>query len=137
MMLRRIKLIAYLEWLTAAGIITYWFAFLFIGVAPENPPEGYLAYERSFPLPDMLLAITLIGSGFLIIYRNPVGKSLALSCAGALIFLGFLDFSFNTQNGIYVMSLQDLVLNVFLNGWCVFFGILMFTTLTEGWDSLS
>ena len=34
-----------------------------------------------------------------------------------------IDFSFNMQNGIYLASTVDLVLNVFLNVWCVVFGI--------------
>ncbi len=46
-------------------------------------------------------------------------------CAGALIFLGLLDFSFNYQNGIYALSTADLLLNGFINLWCVIFGIVL------------
>ena len=46
-------------------------------------------------------------------------------CAGALIFLGLLDFSFNFQNGIYALSTADLLLNGFINLWCVVFGIIL------------
>jgi len=39
------------------------------------------------------------------------------------MFLGLLDFSFNIQNGIYMTSTLDLVLNAFINVWCVGFGV--------------
>jgi hypothetical protein len=39
------------------------------------------------------------------------------------MFLGLLDFSFNIQNGIYMTSGLDLILNAFINIWCVGFGV--------------
>ncbi|RPJ63034.1 MAG: hypothetical protein EHM12_03265 [Dehalococcoidia bacterium] len=50
---------------------------------------------------------------------------MSLVAAGALVFLGVLDFSFNIQNGVYKISTSDLVLNVFINVWCVAFGIVI------------
>ena len=43
----------------------------------------------------------------------------------SLIFLGLLDFSFNIQNGMYTISLMDMLLNAFINLWCVVFGIII------------
>jgi len=39
------------------------------------------------------------------------------------MFLGVLDFSFNIQNGMYAISALDLILNAFINLWCVVFGL--------------
>jgi hypothetical protein len=55
--------------------------------------------------------------------HNPWGSKLSLVAAGSLVFLGLLDFSFNIQNGIYMTSKVDLVLNAFINVWCVGFGV--------------
>jgi hypothetical protein len=115
--------IAVLELLTGVGLILYWIGFFTIGLAPKNPPKGYLEYEHSFPLPDGLLSILLLAAGILLLLNNPWGSHLSLIAAGALVFLGVLDFSFNIQNGIYKISRSDLVLNAFLNIWCVGFGI--------------
>jgi hypothetical protein len=131
---RHINIIAYLEWMTAAGFIGYWVLFVTIGLAPVAPPEGYFVYERSFPLPDLLLAVTCIISGVMLLKQNPFGQTLSLSCAGALIFLGVLDFSFNFQNGIYTLSTLDLVMNGFLNLWCVSIGILILLSLNNQGD---
>ncbi len=115
--------IAILELLTGVGLILFWIGFFTIGLAPKNPPQGYLEYEHSFPLPDGLLAILLLAAGILLLLNNPWGSHLSLIAAGALVFLGVLDFSFNIQNGIYKISKGDLVLNAFLNIWCVVFGV--------------
>jgi hypothetical protein len=115
--------IAVLELLTGVGLILYWIGFFTIGLAPKNPPKGYMEYEHSFPLPDGLLSILLLAAGILLLLNNPWGSHLSLISAGALVFLGVLDFSFNIQNGIYKISKSDLVLNAFLNIWCVGFGV--------------
>jgi hypothetical protein len=118
-----LKTIAVLELLTGIGLILFWVCFFTIGLAPKNPPQGYFAYEHSFPLPDGLLAILLLVAGTLLMLNNPWGSNLSLVAAGALVFLGLLDFSFNIQNGIYMTSKVDLVLNAFINVWCVGFGV--------------
>ena len=118
-----LKTIAVLEMLTGIGLILFWILFFTVGLAPKNPPQGYMAYEHSFPLPDGLLAILLLVAGTLLMLNNPLGINLSLVAVGALVFLGVLDFSFNTQNGIYNISKLDLVLNAFINIWCVGLGV--------------
>ena len=118
-----LKTIAILELLTGIGLILFWILFFTIGLAPKNPPRGYLEYEHSFPLPDGLLAILLLVTGTLLLLNNTLGINLSLVAAGALVFLGILDFSFNIQNGLYKTSKMDLVLNAFINVWCVGFGV--------------
>jgi hypothetical protein len=118
-----LKTIAVLELLTGIGIILFWIGFFTIGLTPENPPQCYFAYEHSFPLPDIILSIAILASGILLLKNNASGRTLSLVCSGGLMFLGILDFSFNIQNGIYMTSMLDLVLNAFINVWCVGFGV--------------
>jgi hypothetical protein len=54
---------------------------------------------------------------------------MSLVAAGALIFLGLLDFSFNLQNGVYTASTLDLAINGFINAWCVGFGLFLIYSL--------
>jgi len=117
------KAIPVLEIVTAVGLILFWIGFFTVGMAPENPPECYFAYEHAFPLPDLLLAIALLASAVLLLKDNQMGRTLALVAAGALVFLGLVDFSFNLQNGVYLSSTLDLILNAFINIWCVAFGL--------------
>jgi len=123
--------LAVLQIITALGLILFWIGFFTIGLAPENAPECYFAYEHSFPLPDIILALAMIASGFMLIKGKGTGKPLSLVCAGSLIFLGVLDFSFNIQNGVYAVSTADMISNGFINLWCVFFGIYIFLKLKD------
>jgi hypothetical protein len=125
----KVKTVAYLELITAIGFILFWIGFFTIGLAPANPPECYFAYEHSFPLPDIITAIAMIAGGILLLKGSNKGRMLSLACSGALIFLGLLDFSFNIQNGVYLVSAMDMVLNAFINIWCVAFGLAMFFKL--------
>jgi hypothetical protein len=117
------RLIATLEVVTGVGLILFWLAFFTVGLAPDKAPPCYYAYEHAFPLPDGVLAILLLVAGIMLMKSRPWGRPLSLIAAGALVFLGLLDFSFNLQNGIYLTSTVDLVLNAFINVWCVGFGL--------------
>jgi len=117
------RALAALEFLTGLGIILFWIGFFTVWLAPENPPQCYHAFEHSFPLPDTILALALIGAAFLLMKGNPRGRDLSLVCGGGLTFLGVLDFSFNIQNGMYAISVLDTVLNASINVWCTAFGL--------------
>ncbi len=109
--------------ITAVGLVLYWIGFFTIGLAPANPPEGYFAYEHSFPVPDIILAIVLLVGGILSLTGGAHSTTLLVAGGGALVFLGILDISFNLQNGMYSISVLDMILNAFINLWCVLFGV--------------
>ena len=117
------RLLAVLEIITALGLILFWILFFTAGLAPPDPPECFFAYEHAFPLADLILAGTLLTAGILTLKRYPGARTITHICAGALIFLGLLDFSFNMQNGIYSLSTESMISNGFINLWCVGFGL--------------
>ena len=119
----RRRLIASLEIVTGVGFVLFWIAFFTVGLAPDNAPSCYFTYEHSFLLPDGVLAMLLLVAGITLSKSKPAGRTLSLIAAGALVFLGLLDFSFNLQNGVYLTSTIDLVLNALINIWCAGFGI--------------
>jgi hypothetical protein len=129
--IKGLKIIAVLELLTGIGIIFFWIGFFTIGLAPDNPPPCYFAYERSFPLADIILSIAILASGILLLKNKESGRTLSFVCAGGLMFLGLLDFSFNIQNGIYMTSMVDLALNAFINVWCVGFSVAIAVLLSR------
>ncbi len=123
------KVIPIFQVITALGIILFWIGFFTVGLAPETPPPCYFAFEHSFPLPDILLACTIIAAAVLLLKGNRLGRTLSVASSGALIFLGLLDFSFNIQNGMYAISVADTILNGFINGYCVVFGSVVILSL--------
>jgi hypothetical protein len=118
--------------ITALGIVLFWIGFFTVGLAPETPPPCYFTFEHSFPLPDILLAFTIFTAAVLLLTGHRLGRTLSIASSGALIFLGLLDFSFNIQNGMYTMSVADTILNGFINGYCVIFGIVVIIRLRRG-----
>lgn len=119
------KILSILGIITGVGLVLFWIGFFTIGLAPENPPACYFAYEHSFPLPDIILAMVLLAGGALSLKGRPAGAKLLIAGGGALAFLGVLDFSFNIQNGMYAISTLDLVLNAFINLWSAVFGVVL------------
>jgi hypothetical protein len=88
-----------------------------------------LAFERSFPLPDTVLSLGLIAAGVLLARGGSLARPLSFTCAGALIFLGLLDFSFSLLNGLLsgaaLNALADTTINVLLvsSGAAIFAGL--------------
>ena len=114
------KITYILQLLTSIGLILFWTAFFTIGFENPNYPTYYTKFEHSFPLPDSFLCIVLLMAYF---NRNKIHwKNYTLVAAGAMIFLGLCDFSFNIMNGMYSVGLADGIMNAFINIWCVGFG---------------
>lgn len=124
------KITAALQLLTAIGLILFWTAFFLIGFENPDYPSYYTKFEHSFPLPDSFLCIVL-----LIAYVNrskPIWRHCTFVAAGAMIFLGLCDFSFNIMNGMYTVGLTDGIMNAFINIWCVGFGLWQ---IAAAWES--
>ncbi len=127
----KIKLVALLEIVSGIGTLMFWVLFFTVGLAPEVPPQCYLAYELSFPVADTMMSIVLIIAGILIIKGHVSGIAYSLTGAGAFVFLGILDASFNFRNGIYASGGPDLFLNAFINMWCMIFGVIVVIAMSK------
>jgi hypothetical protein len=130
---RRDELLAYAQTATGLGLLVFWALFFTVGMAPADAPPCYFAFERAFPLPDGVLALGLLAAGILPATGRSWARVLTLPCAGALVFLGLVDFSFNLQNGIYASSLIDGLVAAAINLWCVSLGtVLTVVALVRG-----
>lgn len=114
--------IIYLQIATGAGLILFWILFFTVGLAPKNAPDCYHAFERAFPVPDIILSAALIVSAVLLKTHHPSGAAAAHACGGALMFLGTLDITFNLQNMFKLQSNKERFFSAFINLWCVGFG---------------
>jgi hypothetical protein len=108
---------------TGIGILTFWLLFVTVGMAPASPSVCYFAYEHAFPPPDLLLAAALIASGTDILRGGDRGMSVSLACAGGLMFLGLLDFSFSAQNGGFSGPLSETLQAGIISLWCIGLGL--------------
>ncbi|MCK4357937.1 MAG: hypothetical protein KAW92_04215 [Candidatus Cloacimonetes bacterium] len=129
---KKFKIIAILEIFIALGIVSFWVAFFttdMVNISDSHLKEIYLAFEHSFTIPDLLLAISLIIGGIGLLLYKFFGILFSLMGGASLIFLGLLDTSFNIQNGIYLIGVGEAILNVLINLMCFVFGIFLILTL--------
>jgi len=129
---KTVKFVAFMELAIAVGIIAFWIAFFSADVVKIGDPhleEIYMAFESAFPVADISLSIVLIIGGIGLLKKVPFGFLFSLLGGGSLIFLGLLDVSFNTQNGIYLLGIGEAVMNIFINLLCLGGGIFIIVTI--------
>jgi len=127
-------IIAGLELLITVGFIGFWvYFFLFENKKPDQR-EGYLEYERSFPLADLGWAVPcLIISAVGLITGNKIGEIFSIASGSALIFLGLLDVSHNLQYGGYSGEKFEVILNLIVNLFCIILGPIF---MIYGWINI-
>ncbi|HUX98475.1 MAG TPA: hypothetical protein VMV49_02860 [Candidatus Deferrimicrobium sp.] len=118
-------IMAICEILLAIGIILFWVYFLKVERKKPENSEVYLAFEGSFPLPDLgwvcpLLCISAIG----LLLDEWFGIFFTIVAGGALVFLGLIDISYNLQHGGYTTKLSQTIQNLAINLLCLIFGII-------------
>jgi len=129
---KTVKFVAFMELAIAVGIIAFWIAFFSADLVKIGDPhleEIYMAFESAFPVADISLSIVLIIGGIGLLKKVPFGFLFSLLGGGSLIFLGLLDVSFNTQNGIYLLGIGEAVMNIFINLLCLGGGIFIIVTI--------
>lgn len=86
---------------TAIGIVVFWASWLRTEHDPASYPEGFLAHERAFVLPDSVLAALLTAAAMLELAGHRLGPGLALVAAGMLLFLGLIDAAYFARHGMF------------------------------------
>ncbi len=120
--------VAVWELALAAGIGLFWASFFALGPAGTGDPgldATSLAFETAFPVADLALAgVLCLGAAGLLKGRD-WGRSFTLVGGGMLVFLGILDVTFNSLQGIYRAGLFGAVMNGTINVACLGSGIFL------------
>ena len=116
-------IIAGLEIFIALGFIGFWIYFFIVENKKPDQREGYLEYERSFPLPDLGWAVPCLILGAIgLIMNEKFGDFFSIAGGSAMVFLGLLDISHNLQYGGYSGEKFEVILNLIVNLFCIIFG---------------
>lgn len=86
---------------SAVGTVAYWLDFFLRGTVQAVPEEWYLRFERAFPVADGWLVVCSLGAAVGLFTGGSYATAFGLLAAGAWVFLGLLDLSFNLQNGLF------------------------------------
>jgi len=129
---KALKSAGIIELALAVGIISFWITFFSTDLVEINDPdmkEKYLAFESAFPIPDLYLSMLLIIGGMGLLRKKSYGYLFSLLGGASLIFLGLLDVSFNTQQGIYLLGIGEAVMNGVVNLLCLGCGVFIIFTV--------
>lgn len=85
----------------ALGIAAYWVDFFWHGSVHVIEDEWYIRFQRAFPIADGFTAVTAAVAGVGMLAGAEWGVALTLVAAGAAMFLGLIDVTFNVDNGLY------------------------------------
>lgn len=116
---------------TAAVTVAYWVDFFVRGSVQTVQEEWYLRFERAFPAADAWMSVCCVVAGVGLLRGAAAGDAYGLVAAGALVFLGLMDVTFNLQNGLYrllpgsAQMWSELVINV----WCLALGTVLLVHL--------
>jgi hypothetical protein len=114
--------------LTAVVTAAYWVDFFARGTVQAGEEEWYIRFERAFPVADAWMSVCCVVAAVGLLAGGGYGVAFGLVAAGALVFLGLLDVSFNVENGLYRrlpasgQMWAEVVINVWslgLGGWLV------------------
>jgi len=98
--MRRLRLLSAIYGVGTAANVAYWIGFA-AGPARTDDSQGYLDFERSFPLADAYLA-AMSGAASIACWRgDPRALPLGLMASSASIYLGCLDVLYNLRHGKY------------------------------------
>jgi hypothetical protein len=116
--------LAVLLLVTAVVTVAYWVDFFWHGSVNVVEKDWYIRFERAFPVADGFMSVCAAVAGIGLLLGEEWGVALGLVAAGALLFLGLMDVTFNVDNGLY-RSLPDswpMRIELFINVWILGLG---------------
>ena len=117
-------LLAALLLVTAVVTAAYWVDFFGRGSVQAGAEDWYLRFERAFPVADAWMATASLVAAIGLLGHRDYGVVFGLVAAGALLFLGLMDLTFNVQNGLFRLLPQsaEMWAEVVIIGWCLGLG---------------
>lgn len=112
---------------TAVLTVAYWLDFFLRGTVQAVEEDWYLRFERAFPAADgWMAACSLVGAVGLFTGAT-YGTVFGLLAAGALVFLGLMDLTFNLQNGMFRLLPRSgqMWAEVVIIVWCLALGAVL------------
>lgn len=117
--------------ITAVVTIYYWADFYIRGGVHVIKEDWYIKFERAFPPADLWMSVcALLGAAGLLTGQT-YGLVFALLAAGCLLFLAFMDITFNIQNKLYplVATSSQMRFEVLINLWTLALGVALIVCL--------
>ena len=125
--------VAVLLLVTAAVTAAYWVDFFVRGSVNVVDEEWYIRFERAFPVADGFMALSSVVAAVGLLAGRPYGVAFALVAAGALLFLGLMDVTFNVDNGLYryLRTSSPMRAELVINVWSIGLGLALLAEMVR------
>jgi hypothetical protein len=113
--------------MTSIFIIYYWIDFFFRKGVQVIQEEGYIKFEKAFPVADMwITSCAFLGAIGLLTEQN-YGLLFSLLSASSMIFLALMDITFNLENNLYhlIRYSNQMKLELAGNLWFLTVGVIL------------
>jgi hypothetical protein len=112
---------------TALFTIYYWLDFYLRGGVQVIPEEWYIKFEKAFPVADLWMAACALLGAVGLLTEQTYGLLFSLLAASSLIFLAFMDITFNIENNLYrlVGTSREMALELLINLWSLSLGVIL------------
>lgn len=109
---------------TGVGTVAYWLDFFLRGTVQAVSEDWYLRFQLAFPVADGWMALCSLVAGVGLLTGAAYATVFGLLAAGALVFLGFMDLTFNLRNGLLRLlpGSGQMWAEVVIIAWCLAFG---------------
>ncbi len=123
--------LAVLLLVTAVVTVAYWVDFFWHGSVNVVEEEWYIRFERAFPLADGFMSASAVVAAIGLLSGAAYGVGFGLVAAGALLFLGLMDVTFNVGNGLYgyLRTSQPMRAELVINVWSLGLGAVLLVGL--------
>lgn len=118
---------------TAVVTVYYWVDFFLHGSVNVVDEEWYIRFERAFPVADGFMSASSLVAAIGLLLGDSFGVAFSLVSAGALLFLGLMDITFNIDNHLYGYLRKSWPMRgeAVINLWCVGLGIALLVEMVR------
>jgi hypothetical protein len=110
--------------ITGVVVVAYWLDFFLRGTVQAVSEDWYLRFERAFPVADGWMAFCSLVAAVGLLSGGGYATVFGLLAAGAMVFLGLMDLTFNLQNGLFRLlpGSGQMWVEVIIIAWCLALG---------------
>jgi hypothetical protein len=118
--------------LTGGALLVLFWVLYFGGIIELGEGGGVISeFEAAFPAADAVLAATLFAAGVGLLRRRAFGAFCLTAAGGATLYLGILDLTFYSRQGLYFPLTATGVVELAVNLLCIVGGAI---GLRYGWS---
>jgi hypothetical protein len=127
-----VRFLASLLILGAVITVAYWPNYFIAGDVRVLPDYWYSAFEDSFPVADLWMALCMLGAGVGLWRGTRGGALFGLMAGSALVYLAAMDITFNVEHGLYTLLPRSgaMITETWINASSLALGI---ATLAMSW----